>query len=894
MTAQTNMAAAEVRTTCPYCGVGCGVLAKAAADGSVAVRGDPDHPANRGKLCSKGLALGETMGLGGRLLHPEIAGKRASWDDALGLVAATFVDTIARHGPDSIGFYVSGQLLTEDYYVANKLMKGFIGSGNVDTNSRLCMASSVAGHRRAFGEDVVPGVYDDFECADLVVLTGSNTAWCHPILHQRLLAARAARGTKIVVIDPRRTATADECDLHLAVDPGADVLLFNGLLTHLARSGYVDSDFISRSTSGFDAAIALAGDDAPSVARVAAGCGLDPGDVRQFFDLFAAMDRTVTLYSQGVNQSAHGTDKVNAIINCHLATGRIGKPGMGPFSVTGQPNAMGGREVGGLANQLAAHMGFDRPDDVDRVARFWQAPGIARRSGLKAVDLFQAAADGRIKALWIMGTNPAVSMPDAARVRAALKACDFVVASDVTRTDTTRFADVLLPAAGWGEKDGTVTNSERRISRQKPFVLAPGEARPDWRIICDVAARMGFSEAFGFASPVEIFREHAALSGFENQGERVFDIGGLAALSDADYEDFSPCHWPIDGGSAPDARLFGEGRFPTPDGRARFVAVRQEGTALTVDAAYPLALNTGRLRDQWHTMTRTGNVPRLMANTPVPQVDLHPADAASLKLTDGDVAHLSTRYGWARAKVRITQRQRSGQAFLPMHWSAAFAGNAAAGPLMAPITDPHSGQPELKHVPVRIVREISAWTGVLMTRRDLRPTGFVHWSRAAVDGGWVYELGGTETPDQGTLLARGLLDAVPRDQLLEYTDRRGQAFRAAAVDERGCLAEALLVGPPGLLPGREWLLSLLASREPLSALDRRALLSGRAPVPMPSVGRIVCSCFNVGVNQLASAVAAGCNSLEAIGSVLRAGSNCGSCRSEIRTIIDAGRIQAAE
>ncbi len=602
----------------------------------------------------------------------------------------------------------------------------------------------------------------------------------------------------------------------------------------------------------------------------------------------------MTVYSQGVNQSAHGTDKVNAIINCHLATGRIGKPGTGPFSVTGQPNAMGGREVGGLANQLAAHMGFEKPDDVDRVARFWQAPDIAGQPGLKAVDLFQAAGDGRIKALWIMGTNPAVSMPDATRVRAALRSCDFVVVSDVTRTDTTRFADVLLPAAGWGEKDGTVTNSERRISRQKPFRPAPGTARPDWRIICDVACRMGFSEAFSYASAAEIFREHASLSGFENDGERLFDISGLAALDDDGYENFSPRHWPVAERETADARLFGNGRFPTPDGRAHFVAVRQEGTALTVSTAYPLALNTGRLRDQWHTMTRTGNVPRLMSNAPEPQLDLHPQDAAALKLGDGDLAHLSTRYGWARAKVRMTASQQPGQVFLPMHWSGVFAGNAAAGPLTSPITDPHSGQPELKHVPVRVTREVSAWTGVLMTRRDLRPTGFVHWSRAAVDGGWVYELCGIETPDQGTLLARGLLEVSRRDQLLEYTDRRGQTFRAAALDDRGGLAEALLVGPPGLLPGREWLLSLLASQEPLSELDRRALLSGRPPLPMPAVGRIVCSCFNVGVNQLASAVAAGCYSLDAIGSTLRAGTNCGSCRSEIRNIIDAGRVQAAE
>ncbi|UCI27772.1 nitrate reductase [Mesorhizobium sp. B2-8-5] len=886
--------AREVRTTCPYCGVGCGVLAEVAADGTTTVRGDPDHPANLGKLCSKGAALGETLGLEGRVLLPEIGGRRASWDEALDLVADKFSRAIAEHGPDSVAFYVSGQLLTEDYYVANKLMKGFIGSGNIDTNSRLCMASSVAGHRRAFGEDIVPGVYEDFERADLIVLTGSNTAWCHPVLYQRMLAARRERGSRIVVIDPRRTATADECDLHLALDPGTDVLLFNGLLAHLVQAGKVDAAFVRDHTSGFDAASVLAGADAPSIARVAKGCGLAVADIQAFYDLFATTERTVTVYSQGVNQSAHGTDKVNAIINCHLATGRIGRPGMGPFSVTGQPNAMGGREVGGLANQLAAHMDFADEANVDRVSRFWKAPSVARRGGLKAVDMFQAVADGRIKALWVMGTNPAVSMPDASRVRAALSKCDFVVVSDVTRTDTTRHADVLLPAAAWSEKDGTVTNSERRLSRQRPFLPPPGEARADWRIICDVAARMGFGDAFAYQAPADIFREHAALSAFENSGERLFDLGGMADLSDTDYAAFAPRHWPASERGEQQMRLFGDGRFPTPDGRARFVPVRQEATAFTVDADYPLVLNTGRLRDQWHTMTRTGTVPRLMANAPEPAVDIHPADAAAHHLKEGDLAQLSTRFGFVRARVRVSEAQRRGQAFMPMHWSGHFAAKAAAGLLSSPVTDPHSGQPELKHVPVRIVRENTGWVGVLITRRDLRPTGFVHWSRQAVEGGWVYELTGTEPPDQGILLARKLLGVQRRDQLLEYTDRRGLAYRAAAIDDGGAMAEALLVAAPDQLPARDWLVSLLAARQPLSATDRHALLSGRSPVPMPAIGRVVCACFHIGANQLASAVAAGCDSLEAIGSTLRAGTNCGSCRSEIRAIIDARHVQAAE
>ena len=432
--------------------------------------------------------------------------------------------------------------------------------------------------------------------------------------------------------------------------------------------------------------------------------------------------------------------------------------------------------------------------------------------------MFQAAGDGRIKALWIMGTNPAVSMPDAGRVRTALKACDFVVVSDVARTDTTRYADVLLPAAAWGEKDGMVTNSERRMSRQRPFMPVPGDARADWRIICDVATRMGFGRAFDFANPAEIFREHAALSAFENEGERLFDIGGLAAIDADAYQAFEPRHWPQPKRGKTSERLLGDGRFPTPERHKRASSLcDRKARRMPIDAAYPLALNTGRLRDQWHTMTRTGTVPRLMANAPEPVVDLHPADAAANKLRDGDLAHLSTRFGFARAKVRVTDAQRPGQAFLPMHWSGHFAANAGPGPLASPVTDPFSGQPELKHVPVRIMREATAWEGVLITRRDLRPTGFVHWSRSRVEGGWVYELGGTETPDQGILLARKFLDVFRRDQLLEYRDRRGLNYRAAAVDETCAMAEALLVAPPGAAAGARLAGLAAGRRAPLSA-----------------------------------------------------------------------------
>ncbi|MEI8444809.1 molybdopterin-dependent oxidoreductase, partial [Mesorhizobium sp. CCNWLY176] len=544
--------AREVRTTCPYCGVGCGVLAGVAADGEITVRGDPDHPANFGRLCSKGSALAETLDLGDRLLYPEIHGRRAGWNEALDLVATKFSQAIAEHGPDSVAFYVSGQLLTEDYYVANKLMKGFVGSANIDTNSRLCMASSVAGHRRAFGSDTVPGTYEDLELADLIVLVGSNLAWCHPVLYQRIVAAREKRpGMKIVVIDPRRTMTADFADLHLAIAPDGDTALFTGLLAYLADGERLNRDYISRHTNGFEEALSAA--VALDLAAVSDRTGISEETLARFYSLFANTQRLVTVYSQGVNQSASSTDKVNAIINCHLATGRIGRPGMGPFSVTGQPNAMGGREVGGLANMLAAHMEIENPQHRDRVQRFWKSPAIAERPGLKAVDMFRAVADGRIKALWIMATNPADSMPDADAVEAALRACPFVVVSDIAaNTDTIRHAHVKLPATGWGEKDGTVTNSERRISRQRAFLPPPGEARPDWWAMAEVAKRMGFAEAFSYDAPSEIFAEHAALSAFENGGERDFDIGVYAAVDGDGYEALAPFQWPAPaGGTTP-------------------------------------------------------------------------------------------------------------------------------------------------------------------------------------------------------------------------------------------------------------------------------------------------------------------------------------------------------
>ena len=522
----------STRTTCPYCGVGCGVLA--AADGRIA--GDPAHPANAGRLCSKGTALGETLGLDNRQLFPTINGTRTDWTTALDRVAEGFANTIAAHGPDSVALYVSGQLLTEDYYAANKLAKAVFGTANIDSNSRLCMASAVAGHKRAFGEDLVPGVYEDLELADLVILVGSNTAWCHPVLYQRLQAARAQRPIRLVVLDPRHTATCQDADLHLPLAPGTDVALFSGLLAHLAPHAT-------------DPAAVLARQQTPDAAQTAALCGLPVASVETFFAWFTGTEKVVTLFSQGVNQSSAGTDKVNAILNVHLLTGRIALPGAGPFSVTGQPNAMGGREVGALANMLAAHLEWDRPGDHALLSSFWHTDRLPQRPGLKAVDLFSAIVDKRVRAVWIIATNPAVSLPDSAAIRAALAGCDLVVVSECeANTDTARLAHMVLPALAWGEKDGTVTNSERMISRQRAFLPAPGEARADWWALSEVAARLG--HPFGWTCPADVFREHATLSGFGNAGARLFDISALASLTSAQYNALSPTRWPCPQGQA--------------------------------------------------------------------------------------------------------------------------------------------------------------------------------------------------------------------------------------------------------------------------------------------------------------------------------------------------------
>lgn len=878
-----------VRTTCPYCGVGCGVIARPDGFGGAGVAGDQAHPANDGRLCSKGSALGETLIHDGRLLHPMMreadgALARVSWDQALDAVADGFRRAIARHGPEAVAFYLSGQLLTEDYYVANKLMKGFLGSANVDTNSRLCMASSVAGHRRAFGSDTVPGIYADLDAADLIVLVGSNAAWCHPVLFQRMMKAKAGRGTQIVVIDPRRTATAEEADLFLPIAPGTDTALFCGLLVHLADQRALDQRYIARHTIGFEEALSRARTIAPDVATVARATGLRAADIDRFFSLFRTHVRAVTCYSQGVNQSAQGTDKVNAILNCHLATGRIGRAGMGPFSLTGQPNAMGGREVGGLANQLAAHMGFSAAE-VDRVRRFWGAPHMATREGLKAVQMFEAIERGEIKALWVMATNPAVSLPRAGAVRAALGKLDlFVVSENVRSNDTVNAgAHILLPAAAWGEKDGTVTNSERTISRQRAFLPLPGEAQPDWWIIAQVARRLGFETAFGYRGAADIFREHAALSAFENDGTRDFDIGALAVLSDTEFDRLDPVQWPARAGQPrQEQRFFANGGFYTPDGKARFIAPEPPALKEDTSAAFPLRLNTGRIRDQWHTMTRSGLSPRLATHLPEPFVEVHPDDAAAAGLVHGGFAKIESAHGACVMKVMVSKNQRRGSLFVPIHWSSETASAARVGDLVSPQTDPHSGQPEAKATPAAIAPVSYSLRGFTQTHRSIRLPEGTWWSRIATGRGLEFRLATNHGPMVWHDFAFRSLGSDAR--LAEAIE--GESYRAAA------FVDGELDGVLHLAPADGTLHSDLPALAPTDFADD---IVPAALVTNVAIGEpVVCACFQVDAAAIRAAVAKGATTVAQIGAMLRAGTHCGSCLPELKRMMIVREGQTSE
>ncbi len=891
----------ETRSTCPYCGVGCGVIIEHDATQITGVRGDPDHPANFGRLCTKGgtLHLGMTpQVMAQRLMHPQLrsdktaARKRVSWDAALDHAAEKFARAISEHGPDSVAFYISGQLLTEDYYVFNKLAKGLIGTNNVDTNSRLCMSSAVAGYKATLGADAPPCSYEDIDHADCLLIAGSNTAWAHPVLFRRIEDARAARPEmKLIVVDPRRTDTAEAADLHLAILPGTDIALYNAMLHVLLWEDLADLDYVRAHTEGFDALKTLVRDYTPALA--ADICGVNAEDIVTAARWFGQAPAALSLYCQGLNQSSHGTDNNAAIIHLHLATGKIGKPGCGPFSLTGQPNAMGGREVGGLANLLSAHRDLANPEHRAEVARLWGVADVPAKPGLTAVELFEAVHRGEIKALWIACTNPAQSLPDLTRVQEALARCPFVVLQEVSAdTETAAFADLLLPAAGWGEKEGTVTNSERRISRVHAAVPAPGEARADWRIVVDFAHRLESrlsqygDTLFPYANTEDIFNEHRATT-----VGRDLDIGGL---SYALLEQSGPQQWPLRAGAVfGTPRLYAGGVFPTASGRARFTPTQHRPPAEATDPRHPLHLNTGRLRDQWHGMSRTGVVSRLHAHAPEPAIEMHPRDMERRGIVDGDLVRLKGKRGSLLLRAAASNTLRPAQTYVPMHWGGQFMSGPGVNALTLPVTDPVSRQPELKHAAVQVEKFTVGWQLVAMRRDDegglhaaLHPwlARFDHAtltlagrdSTVVVLRAWGGE--GSPVPSPDMLAELAAATGLDAPHMLAFNDtRRGIAKRALIEGDR--LAGALLCNETR---ATDWLLDLIA-RGGSTADLRKWLFAPLATPPAagPARGRIVCNCFDVSESEIRAELAAGLD-LAALQEKRKCGSNCGSCLPELR------------
>lgn len=935
-------------TTCPYCGVGCGVTAQRDVSGSdsVQLQGDATHPANFGKLCIKGSNLDATLGLDQRLLQPMLGrqGQRrvTTWDEAMASIAQKFQQCIQDYGRDSIAFYVSGQLLTEDYYVVNKFVKGYLGTANIDTNSRLCMSSAVAGHQRAFGEDVVPASYRDFEHTDLVVLVGSNTAWCHPILYQRIMQAKAERDLKVVVIDPRFTSTCEAADLHLPILPGQDVALFNGLLQYLSAHGYTDTEFVAQQTQGIQQALQASADEA-DVQVVAARTGIAVHSLERFYRLFSETDKVMTLFSMGVNQSSQGVDKVNSIINCHLLTAKIGKLGCAPFSMTGQPNAMGGREVGGLANMLAAHLALDNPAHRQLVQNFWQSPHIAERVGLKAVDLFHAVEQKKIKAIWIMATNPVVSLPDADQVKRALEQCEWVVVSDVAaNTDTTAYADVLLPALGWGEKDGTVTNSERRISRQRAFLTAPGQARADWWAISQLAQHMKF-QGFDYQNSHEIFIEHARLSREQNAPLsqraqtphfRYFNLTGLCDLSFQQYQQLQPIQWPVwrkDQAADEMMHLFQQqqalqeqqcqqeqleqeqleqgqlqqeqsqqrqlqpGLFSHADGKARFVATVADQPRHACSVEYPLILNTGRNRDQWHSMTRTGWVAQLSTHRAEPSCEIHPQDALKYGVKAGELLQLRSAWGSCILRVALQAGIRRGQVFAPIHWSAQFSSDARVGKVVNPVVDPISAEPEFKHTPVMISAFHSTWQGVLYLHPEYQALfqalidQSVYWSKVIHPHAIRYELAGRNALAEMSEFLQQHLSVLADEYECLALDDPSVARYHRVILQAGRVLASLYIAPLDVLPDRDWAAQLF-KRQRLSAMHRKSLLAGQPIAAQDLEGTLVCSCFKVGRKRLIETIQSQqLTDEKQVTACLKAGGNCGSCLPEIRALLKSSQ-----
>ncbi|CAN7567676.1 molybdopterin-dependent oxidoreductase [Acidovorax sp. LjRoot118] len=930
----------ETKSTCPYCGVGCGVIIESEGPQITGVRGDPTHPANFGRLCTKGSTLHLTAAspvtLQTRLLHPLHRTQRGqqalpiTWDAALDMASQKFADTIAQHGPDAVGFYVSGQLLTEDYYVFNKLAKGLIGTNNIDTNSRLCMSSAVAGYKATLGADAPPACYDDVKHAQCLFFVGSNAAWAHPILFRRIEDARAANpGMKVIVADPRRTDTAGMADLFLPIQPGSDVMLFNGMLHLMLREGWVDAAYIGAHTTGFEALQALVADCTPE--RVSAVCGIPEADLATAAQWFATSKATLSLYCQGLNQSTSGTAKNAALINLHLATAQIGKPGAGPFSLTGQPNAMGGREVGGLANLLSAHRDLAKPAHRAEVAAMWGVADVPSRPGKTAVEMFQAAADGEIRALWIACTNPAQSMPDQATVRRALERAEFVVVQEAfATTATAQYADLLLPATTWGEKTGTVTNSERRISRVRTAVPAPGQTRHDWAIAVHFAHQLEarlrpsapslfpYTTSDADAGAEAVWNEHR-----ETTRGRDLDITGLSwPLLEAQ----GPQQWPLpEGAASGKVRLYEDGIYPTPDGRARFAAHAWQPVAEPRESRYPFGLTTGRLRDQWHGMSRTGTLGRLFGHVAEPSVQMHPDDMAQRKLHSGDLVHVTSKRGSIVVPVLADANLGLSQAFMAMHWGSEYlSGQSSTGERLSGVNAlttsaycPTSKQPELKHAAVKILKAEMPWTLLAMAwlpgdkalaaRESLSAlmdafpfascVPFSNNTPLSEPGrertGVLLRAAGHEAPPDALIERIEALLGLATADTLRYADRkRGQrrAARLARRDDGSSTLEAIVLA--GDTSAQGWIKTLLQEELPAQSYGRLLLVpSAKAPVAVQSRGKTVCTCFNVTdvaiTGQLAHCHGTDDERLAQLQGTLRCGTNCGSCLPELKRMVRA-------
>ena len=902
--------ATVTRATCPYCGTGCGVLIESRQGRIIQVKGDPQHPANFGRLCTKGstlhLTAADHVSRQARLLTPMARATRGaeptplSWDTALEQAADRFARIIREHGPQAVGFYGSGQLLTEDYYVLNKLVKGLIGTNNLDTNSRLCMSSAVAGYKATLGADAPPACYDDFQHAQTLFIVGANTAWAHPILFRRIEDARKANpAMKLIVADPRRTETADMADLFLPIRPGTDVALFHGMLNVLISEGLTDPDYIARHTQGFEALATLVQDWTPQ--QAAATCGIPLDDLVQAARWMGSHTPSLSLYCQGLNQSSRGTDKNAALINLHLATGQIGKPGAGPFSLTGQPNAMGGREVGGMANLLSAHRDLANPAHREEVAALWGVDEVPAQPGLTAVEMFEAAARGEIKALWIACTNPAQSLPDQATVRRALARAEFVVVQEAfVTTATCAHADLLLPATTWGEKDGTVTNSERRISRVRPAAGPSGEARHDWFIFTDFGRRLearlpdrtaryraGTRTLFPYTSPESVWNEHR-----ESTRGRDLDITGLSyALLDS----AGPQQWPMPQGAAQGtARLYTDGVFPTANGRARFAAMPYEPVAEAQDAAYPFSLNTGRLRDQWHGMSRTGTLAQLYNHVEEPVVSMHAHDMQRRQISHGDIVKLSNKRGTLTIKVQRSDEVKPAELFIPMHWGSQFMHGLGVNALMPPAFDKTSKQPELKHTAVKIEKLSLPWQMTVMRNcNDLRLLADIRALLPAFD----YATVGLYGRGSGMLILRAAHGTAPDPKLIAQLDhllgmvedapmlrlddvKRGISKRILV--EQGQVSAVRLIGET---LAADWLKQVMLEGQFTDELCKWALAPLAAPpTGQKSRGKIVCNCLDVSENEIIETCQQGADLLT-LQAKLKCGTSCGSCVPELKRLV---------